>query len=126
MSKFVVGYSWVDTHIYQLANQGAGANLAWRRALLVIIGFTAAFIVMLIPRPLTARQVVRRNIAKNLQATSALYAQVIGGVEEEAESWEKDHTERVDTAGRADKIRGPFLKIMASCLKACLACAERC
>jgi hypothetical protein len=35
---FVVGYSWVDSHIYQTANQGVGAGLAGRRALLVIIG----------------------------------------------------------------------------------------
>ena len=35
---FVVGYSWVDEHIAQIANQGSGAGLAGRRALLVIIG----------------------------------------------------------------------------------------
>jgi len=35
---FVVGYSWVDEHVYQLANQGSGAALAGRRALLVIVG----------------------------------------------------------------------------------------
>ena len=34
----MVGYSWVDSHIYQTANQGVGAGLAGRRALLVIIG----------------------------------------------------------------------------------------
>ena len=38
---FVVGYSWVDEHVYQLANSGSGAALAGRRALLVIIGKTS-------------------------------------------------------------------------------------
>lgn len=38
MCQFVVGYSWVDSHIVQIANQGVGAGLAGRRALLVIIG----------------------------------------------------------------------------------------
>lgn len=34
----MVGYSWVDDHTLQTANQGHGAGLAGRRALLVIIG----------------------------------------------------------------------------------------
>jgi hypothetical protein len=132
---FVVGYSWVDEHIFQLANQGSGAGLAGRRALLVIIGkntdksslmsgFTAAFVVMLIPRPITARQVVRRNIAKNIAATSDLYASIIGGVEEEAElsSEGDDAEETFDVTARIDKIRGPFLKILVSTPK--LACAD--
>lgn len=33
-----MGYSWVDEHTPQSANQGHGAGLAGRRALLVIIG----------------------------------------------------------------------------------------
>jgi hypothetical protein len=37
-SQFTVGYSWVDEHVYQTANQGSGAPLAGRRALLVLIG----------------------------------------------------------------------------------------
>lgn len=29
---FVIGYSWVDTHLLVLANQGSGVDVAWRRA----------------------------------------------------------------------------------------------
>lgn len=45
---FTVGYSWIDAgpRMVLTANSGVGVNLAWKRALLVIIGFTAAFIVM--------------------------------------------------------------------------------
>lgn len=79
-------------------------------------GFAAAFIVMLIPRPLTARQVVRRNIAKNIAATSDLYARIIGGVEEEAEAVAEGAKDAgaFDVTARVDKIRGPFLKILVS------------
>lgn len=69
---------------------------------------------MLIPRPMTARQVVRRNIAKNISATSDLYAKVIGGVEEEADLYEHDHQGKFDVTARVDKIRGPFLKVLVS------------
>lgn len=41
--QFVVGYSWTDEHIYQLANQGSGAALAGKRALLVVIGESCIF-----------------------------------------------------------------------------------
>jgi hypothetical protein len=41
--QFVVGYSWTDAHIYQLANQGSGAALAGKRALLVMIGESCVF-----------------------------------------------------------------------------------
>jgi hypothetical protein len=119
--------------VYQIANQGSGAGLAGRRALLVIIGrldrrewqfpaltsgFTAAFLVMLIPRPESARRIVRRNIAKNIAATSDLYARVLGGVEEEAEldpdGGDGTALDKLDIAARVDKIRKPFMKILVS------------
>jgi len=64
MIVFVVGYSWIDSHLHTVANPGIGANLAWHRALLVMIGFTASFVVMLFPTPTSARQAVRRTIAR--------------------------------------------------------------
>lgn len=76
---------------------------------------------MLIPRPMTARQVARRNIAKNIAATSDLYARIVGGVEEEAEPVEDGSKQEgtFDVSARVDKIRGPFLKILVRC---CLSC----
>ena len=69
---------------------------------------------MLIPRPMSARQVVRRNIAKNIAATSDLYSSIIGGVEEEAELVGEGNKPEgaFDVTARIDKIRGPFLKIL--------------
>lgn len=46
MCEPTVGYSWQDTHLVVTVNSGVGVGLAWKRALLVIIGFTAGFIVM--------------------------------------------------------------------------------
>lgn len=108
-TMLVVGYSWVDGHIFQLANQGVGAGLAGRRALLVIIGFAAAFIIMLFPRPLSARQIVRRNMARTIKDTEELYAEVITGLEEE----EGHGQEQKEIIARAERHRGRFTAIIA-------------
>lgn len=72
---FVVGFSWVDTHILtQPANAGVGVELGWKRALLVIIGFTAGFIVMLFPTPVSARLLVRRTLAGTMQELGSIFA----------------------------------------------------
>ena len=34
----IVGYSWTNTHLFTIGNTGKGIDLAWKRALLVIIG----------------------------------------------------------------------------------------
>ncbi|KAL1742634.1 hypothetical protein HDZ31DRAFT_42783 [Schizophyllum fasciatum] len=72
---FVVGFSWVDTHILaQPANAGIGVDLGWKRALLVIIGFTAGFIIMLFPSPTSARLLVRRTLAATMQELGSVFA----------------------------------------------------
>jgi hypothetical protein len=93
---FVVGYSWVDTHLPVLANSGWGVDLAWKRAqvlvaslralpnsflhsLLVLIGFTAAFIISLFPRPQSAKKTVRRILAKSIDNSSELFMEEIKG-----------------------------------------------
>ncbi|ORY33700.1 hypothetical protein BCR39DRAFT_592676 [Naematelia encephala] len=119
---FTVGYSWVDEHVYQTANQGSGAALAGRRALLVIIGFTAGFIVMLFPKPTSARQIVRLNLSRCIADTSDLYGRVLTGIEEEAEDVEDGilevsqgkglKEERKDVKERQDRYRKQFLRII--------------
>ena len=114
-SVFVLGYSWLDNHIYETANEGAGAPLAGRRALLVIIGFATAFIVMLFPRPLSSRQVVRQNFSKCIDATGELYMEVLEGVE-------KDSTEvnvavkrdEAEVKQRSERSRGKYLGVLVS------------
>ncbi|KAJ7612695.1 hypothetical protein FB45DRAFT_939576 [Roridomyces roridus] len=63
---FVVGYSWLDTHFTLAVNSGVGIEIGWKRALLVIIGFVAGAIVMMFPRPTSARTLVRRTLAATL------------------------------------------------------------
>ncbi|TYJ56489.1 hypothetical protein B9479_002736 [Cryptococcus floricola] len=106
----VVGYSWIDGHMYTTASQGVGAALAGRRALLVIIGFTAAFICMLFPRPTSARALFRRRLAKNMRDISELYGEVVTGIEDEVDAAEWG-TE-VDENGRRERYKGKFMNIL--------------
>lgn len=167
----MVGYSWVDDHIVQTANQGHGAGLAGRRALLVIIGkptpflrplprfhfsfpnprsssvtyqlflnkltnqplflfffagFTAAFIMMIFPRPNSARALFRRRLAKNMSDIGDLYGKVVTNIENEVDAaeWGKEGTsthkhikgevEGDDVEKRRAQYRGVFLKVMVS------------
>ncbi|KAF9527115.1 hypothetical protein CPB83DRAFT_856773 [Crepidotus variabilis] len=71
---FVAGYSWVNTHLNAIGNPGYGVTLGWKRALLVIIGFTAGFIVMLFPNPISSRVLVRKSIAAILNETGNIFA----------------------------------------------------
>ncbi|ADV25553.1 Conserved hypothetical protein [Cryptococcus gattii WM276] len=120
---FVVGYSWVDEHTPQSANQGHGAGLAGRRALLVIIGFTAAFIMMVFPRPNSARTLFRRRLAKNMSDIGDLYGKVVTSIENEVDAaeWGKEDGTLKNIRGEADsdavekrrqQYRGIFLKVM--------------
>ncbi|OCF73911.1 hypothetical protein I204_05757 [Kwoniella mangroviensis CBS 8886] len=111
---FVVGYSWVDEHVYQTANQGSGAGLAGRRALLVIIGFVAGFIIMFLLRPISARALFRKRLAKNMTDIGDLYGKVVTGIEGELDH--EDSGIQSEDKGkiaeiRREKYKGGFMKV---------------
>ncbi|KAK4052703.1 hypothetical protein OIV83_001990 [Microbotryomycetes sp. JL201] len=75
----IVGYSWTNAHLFTIGNTGLGIHLAWRRALLVIIGVGAALVAMVFPRPQTTRALVRRTHATCINEIGRLYAAIISG-----------------------------------------------
>ncbi|KAF7330042.1 hypothetical protein MKEN_00268300 [Mycena kentingensis (nom. inval.)] len=96
LSIFVVGFSWIDAHLAILpgSSQGVGINLGWRRAVLVIVGFVAAGIMMLFPRPSSGRVLVRRTLAASLQELGCLFGlEVEAFLAEEAKA-KAGHVER--------------------------------
>ncbi|KAJ6613973.1 hypothetical protein B0H10DRAFT_2436246 [Mycena sp. CBHHK59/15] len=56
---------------------GVGIDLGWKRALLVIIGFTAGAIVMLFPRPTSSRTLVRRTLAATIRELGNIFGQEV-------------------------------------------------
>lgn len=73
----IVGYSWIDTHLQVLANSGIGIEVAWRRTLLVIIGMAVALIVMVFPRPVSSRLLLRKNMAKTTRQLNDMFVDVM-------------------------------------------------
>lgn len=109
----VVGYSWVDSHLALLVNSGIGVDVAWKRALLVLVGFAAAFIISLFPKPTSARKIVRLRAAKIVDALADLYMDELKGFLIEAK--EADH--RVDESRmeeRAGAYRSRVLGVVVS------------
>ncbi|WKT51003.1 Brefeldin A sensitivity protein-related, domain of unknown function DUF2421 [Fusarium oxysporum f. sp. vasinfectum] len=73
----VMSYSWVDTHIPSYGNPGVGYEVFWRRILLVLIGFGAAVLVALLPRPLSGNRHYRQILSSQLSSIRDRYALLI-------------------------------------------------
>ncbi|KAF4970321.1 hypothetical protein FSARC_2641 [Fusarium sarcochroum] len=73
----VVSYSWVDTHIPSYGNPGVGYDVFWRRILLVLIGFGAAVLVALLPRPLSGNRHYRHIMSNQISSIRDRYALLV-------------------------------------------------
>ncbi len=73
----ICGYSWIDTHLQVLANSGIGIEVAWKRTLLVVIGMFVALVVMVFPRPVSSRLLLRKNMAKTTRQLNDLFVDVM-------------------------------------------------
>ncbi|TFK67683.1 hypothetical protein BDN72DRAFT_87052 [Pluteus cervinus] len=102
---FVIGYSWIDTHFPVLVNSGVGVALGWKRALLVIIGFTAGFIVMMFPRWNSSRRLVRRSLVASIEETSYLLASEVEAFLSEEARTRAGEGKRDEDGGNAAKER---------------------
>jgi len=98
---FVVGYSWINTHLLVISNLGVGVTIGWKRALLVIIGFTASFIVMMFPRPTSSRTLVRRTLAATIAELGHILAVDIEALLAEEARLKSGHYEKVEFVGNS-------------------------
>jgi hypothetical protein len=111
-----VGYSWIDTHIYQLANSGKGVDIAWRRALLVLVGMAASIIVTIFPSPPSTRRNVRQGFARSTEQIAKLYSTIIACWIEVEEHEGSILSEQEEKARREDviaRIRPRYLATQA-------------
>lgn len=96
-----IGYSWIDGNLQVLVNSGVGYHVAWKRALLVIVGLTATFIVTSLPSPPSTRKKVRKGLATSTDMIHRMYSLIV-------ESWiifEKESKEESKEIPRQDKLR---------------------
>lgn len=72
----VVGYSWLDGHLFTVGNVGTGWQVVWRRWVTVMIGSAASFVLMMLP-PKSGRKAVRLRNATNITNISHLYSDLV-------------------------------------------------
>ncbi|KAH9487318.1 hypothetical protein JR316_0001391 [Psilocybe cubensis] len=94
--------SWVNANIDVISNPGVGVTLGWKRALLVIIGFTAGFIVMLFPNPISSRVLVRKTLAAVISESGNIFAGEVEAFLSEEQKGRSGIYEKIELVGRAE------------------------
>ncbi|KAJ4488072.1 hypothetical protein J3R30DRAFT_3433086 [Lentinula aciculospora] len=101
----VIGYSWVDGHVPQSPSPGIGWSIAWKRFTLVIIGSTAAFIMMMLP-PTSGRKAVRYRNASIITGLGNLYSFLMSTWMSDAPLSNKALQLEFDSSSKADADKG--------------------
>ncbi|EPS43040.1 hypothetical protein H072_2965 [Dactylellina haptotyla CBS 200.50] len=70
----IVGYSWESNYLPQLIYAEPGYGVFYRRLLLVIVGFAAAIIVQVFPRPPSATRNASKSLATVLSDLTDFYS----------------------------------------------------
>lgn len=72
--SLIIGYSYDHHHIQQYGLPGQGAEAFWKRVVSVLLGFVAAFVVQIIPRPPSATRHVCNALANAVRTLADHYA----------------------------------------------------
>lgn len=70
----VIGFSYDQNHIQQYGLPGQGYEAFWKRLVTVLLGFVAAFVVQLFPKPPSATNHVCKTLANTVRTLSDHYA----------------------------------------------------
>ncbi|RAK90480.1 hypothetical protein BO79DRAFT_262141 [Aspergillus costaricaensis CBS 115574] len=73
----VVGFSYDDGHIQQYGLPGRGYEAFWKRLVTVLLGFVAATVVQLFPRPPSATRHICQTMSNAVRTISDHYALVL-------------------------------------------------
>lgn len=75
--SLVIGYSYDEHHITQYGLPGVGADAFWKRLVAVLLGFVAAFVVQVIPKPPSSTRHVCYSLANAVRTLSDHYAYLL-------------------------------------------------
>ncbi|QYS93164.1 hypothetical protein H0G86_000551 [Trichoderma simmonsii] len=70
----IIGFSYDNVHLPQYGNPGRGYQAFWKRLVTVLLGFLAATIVQLFPKPPSATGHVCKTLANTVRTLSDYYA----------------------------------------------------
>jgi hypothetical protein len=80
-----------------------------------MIGFVGGFLIMIFPKPVSAKTRARLSLARIISDLGDLYGSEISGFELEIGA----HVKGQDKKARQERYRGQFLKIFVSSLLCC-------
>ncbi|KZZ95475.1 hypothetical protein AAL_04706 [Moelleriella libera RCEF 2490] len=73
----IIGFSWDQYHITSYGLPGLGYTAFWKRLVTVLIGFAAAFIVQIFPKPPSATRYVCKTLANHVRTLNDHYALLV-------------------------------------------------
>lgn len=73
----ILGFSWDQHHIVQYGLPGVGYVAFWKRLVTVLVGFAAALIVQIFPRPPSATRYVCKTLANTVRSLNDHYALLV-------------------------------------------------
>ncbi|KAK6359209.1 hypothetical protein TWF696_000373 [Orbilia brochopaga] len=73
----VVGYSWEVNYLPSLIYAEPGYGVFWRRLVLVMVGFAAAIIVQIFPRPPSSTRNASKSLATSLSDITSFYSEIM-------------------------------------------------
>ncbi|KAL1410381.1 hypothetical protein Q8F55_004389 [Vanrija albida] len=111
---FTAGYSWDDAHNPN-GNPGKGYEVSGKRALLVIIGFVGAFCMMMLPRPVSGKKLLRMGLSKNIQELGYLFGKQVTAFEQGRSDNAAGNQDEIKK-GRVQSFRRLILRIFTRVL----------
>lgn len=73
----VIGYSWLNGHLYRMGPSGWGFEVAWLRFVCVVIGITAAWIFSLVPPSYSAKRAIRNSYARSIASVGHILCEIL-------------------------------------------------
>ena len=90
----IVGFSWDQEHTTQYGLPGIGYQAFWKRIVTVLVGFAAATIVQMFPKPPSATRYVAKTLSNTVRTLADHYALLIS-------QWSKVQPDGKKNAGAA-------------------------
>lgn len=73
----VIGYSYLNAHLYQMTDATWGFEVAWLRFVCVVIGITAAWIFSLVPPSYSAKTAIRKSYARSIASVGHILCEIL-------------------------------------------------
>ncbi|EAW12654.1 uncharacterized protein ACLA_010800 [Aspergillus clavatus NRRL 1] len=103
----IIGYSYDDALLPQYGNPGIGYPVFWRRLVLVFVGFAAAVVVQIFPRPPSAARHLCVSLSNTLRRLTDHYALLLSCWARNPDAGTMAEQLSIEVAERLSSLDGP-------------------